>query len=91
MSLVRKRLRIAGRVQGVGFRYTAAETAHGLNLGGFVRNCQDGTVEAVAEGEAEHVAAFVAWCGHGPAGARVARVDVTDEAPAGEREFRIER
>jgi acylphosphatase len=91
MSLVRKHLRIAGRVQGVGFRYAAAETARALKLAGFVRNCQDGTVEAVAEGEAAAVAEFVAWCGHGPAGARVTRVDVTDEAPAGARDFRIER
>ena len=91
MSLVRQHLRIGGRVQGVGFRYAAAETAHGLSLGGFVRNCPDGTVEAVAEGEAAQVAAFVAWCGHGPVGARVTRVDVADERPAGERDFRIER
>ncbi len=91
MALARKRLRIAGRVQGVGFRFAAAEAARGLRLGGSVRNCQDGTVEAVAEGEAADVAAFVAWCGHGPAGARVTRVDAADEPPAGEREFRIER
>jgi acylphosphatase len=91
MPLARKRVQIAGRVQGVGFRYAAAETARRLNLAGSVRNCLDGTVEAVVEGEADDVAAFVAWCHRGPRAAAVARVDAVDETPVGERDFRIER
>jgi acylphosphatase len=53
-----------------------------------VRNNADGTVEAVFEGEPEQVDALVAWCGRGPAGARVDDVRVELEAPGGERGFR---
>jgi acylphosphatase len=91
MPLARKRVRIAGRVQGVGFRYAACDAARRLNLTGFVRNCQDGTVEAVVEGAPGDVDAFVSWCAHGPRGADVTRVEASDERPRGERDFRIER
>jgi len=53
-----------------------------------VRNNADGTVDAVFEGEQEHVDALVAWCRRGPGGARVDDVRVELEAPSGERGFR---
>jgi acylphosphatase len=48
-----------------------------------VRNCSDGTVEIIAQGERQHVQQLVTWCHNGPPGARVTRVEV-DWQPAGE-------
>jgi acylphosphatase len=70
------RLVITGRVQGVGYRAWAIETARRLELHGWVRNCADGGVELLAAGPAERVAAMVAACAEGPAAARVAAVEV---------------
>ena len=50
----------AGRVQGVGFRYTACQVARGHDVTGFVRNLPDGRVECVAEGESAEIKAFLA-------------------------------
>ena len=58
---MRKRAHVfySGRVQGVGFRYSAREVACGFEVTGFVRNLPDGRVELVAEGEEEEVKAFL--------------------------------
>ena len=77
--LVRKRLRITGRVQGVAFRASTVTIARTLGLAGWVANRADDSVEAVAEGDEAKVAAFIRWCHHGPPAARVDRVEVTDE------------
>lgn len=69
-------LKIAGHVQGVGFRYSMCKEARGLRLAGWVRNCSDGSVEAVAEGDDQALQQLVAWARHGPAGARVDSVSV---------------
>ena len=82
-------VRVHGRVQGVFFRAETADRARSLDLTGWVRNCPDGTVEAVFEGERERVESMVAWCGRGPAGAHVDSVDVKWEEPAGEAGFRV--
>jgi acylphosphatase len=79
---------IRGRVQGVGFRFAAAQRARARGLAGSVRNNPDGTVEAVFEGAPDAVDALVAWCGRGPSGARVDDVRVERETPRGERGFR---
>ena len=55
----RRLVRFHGQVQGVGFRYTAREIAAGFAVTGTVRNCPDGTVELVAEGEARELKAFL--------------------------------
>jgi len=81
--IVRKRLRITGRVQGVAFRASTVAAARNLGLSGWVANRADGSVEAVAEGDDTAVAALVRWCYHGPPAARVDRVEVTDEAVQG--------
>ena len=81
-------VKIAGRVQGVGFRYVTIHTARSRGVAGWVRNNADGTVEAVFEGAPAAVAALVAWCRRGPAGARVDDVAVEGEEPSGERGFR---
>jgi acylphosphatase len=85
----RARVRVRGRVQGVFFRVEARDRAHSLGLTGWVRNCPDGTVEAVFEGDEARVESMVGWCGRGPAGARVDAVDVKWEEPAGERGFAV--
>lgn len=87
--VIRKRVVVHGRVQGVFFRDTARRMAQSRGLGGWVRNTPEGTVEAVFEGEPEAVESMVAWCGEGPRGALVERVEVTGEEPEGLTEFRI--
>jgi acylphosphatase len=70
---------ISGRVQGVAFRHYAVKTARSLNLGGWVRNLDDGRVEALFEGDGTAADAMLAWCWRGPASARVTHVDVQEE------------
>ena len=70
------RVRVHGRVQGVGFREACVREAHRLGVAGWVRNRRDGTVEAMIAGGAEDVAAMIAWSRRGPPGARVDRVEV---------------
>jgi acylphosphatase len=82
---------VTGHVQGVFFRATCARRASDLELGGWVRNAPDGSVEAVFEGPAEAVESMLAWCREGPPGARVEEVRVTEEAPTGELGFRVTR
>ena len=62
---------IAGRVQGVGFRESMRIVAQALEINGWVRNCDDGSVEAVAQGDEYAVEQLVAWCQSGPPGANV--------------------
>lgn len=69
-------IRLYGRVQGVGFRYTARNRARSLGLRGWVRNLPDRTVEAVVEGEAEDIQRFNSWCRRGDPPARVDRADI---------------
>jgi len=70
-------------VQGVFFRETARRRALATGVAGYVRNCSDGSVEAVFEGEREAVERLVEFCREGPRRARVDWVDVESEQPAG--------
>ncbi|MDB5640962.1 MAG: acylphosphatase [Hyphomicrobiales bacterium] len=81
-------LRIAGLVQGVGFRQWTAREARARGLSGFVRNRHDGSVEAVFSGDADAVSALAEACGRGPYGSRVERVDVR---PAAEEDLALVR
>lgn len=81
---IRVHLRIHGRVQGVFFRQSTKEAADRLGLRGFVRNLDDGDVEAVGEGPPAAVEEWVSFCHRGPAQARVDRVDRTDAPPQGD-------
>ena len=78
--MIARRLTVHGRVQGVWYRAWAAEEAAALGISGWVRNRAEGTVELLAIGASEAVAAFIARCHEGPPRARVSRVDV-EEAP----------
>lgn len=86
---VRKRVVVAGRVQGVFFRDSCQREASAAGVAGWVRNRSDGAVEAVFEGEPEAVERMVTWCRHGPSQARVDRIEVDEEPPAAERGFRV--
>lgn len=72
------RLVITGRVQRVSFRYHTMMRARQLGLSGYVRNLPDGSVEAVAKGEAGAVAAFIEFCRQGSPAASVEGVDISE-------------
>ena len=80
---------MSGRVQGVYFRGACRAVARELGVRGWVRNRSDGTVELVAEGSRDAVGELIAWCRQGPPHADVWDVEIIDETPAGEREFRV--
>jgi acylphosphatase len=86
---VRRRLVVAGRVQGVWFRESCRREAVAAGVAGWARNLADGTVEVELEGPPAAVERVVAWCRHGPDQARVDRVDVEPRDPIGERAFRV--
>jgi acylphosphatase len=84
--LVRARVLVGGRVQGVFFRFETKRLARRLGVAGWVRNRRDGRVEAVFEGEKEDVERMIEFCRRGPSGARVSNVEVGWEEPTGEFE-----
>jgi len=75
MEKARLHVVIEGRVQGVFFRVSAREEACSLGLSGWVKNCWDGNVEAVFEGERDNVEQVLKWCRKGPPGAMVKNVE----------------
>lgn len=74
-----KRLRIRGRVQGVGFRFHMQRKARELGVAGWVRNRLDGTVEAVVQGAPDAVDAIIAAARRGPPGAIVREISIEDD------------
>lgn len=81
---------ISGRVQGVFFRAETRRAANGFNLTGWVRNRDDGRVEAVFEGEDESVEKMLEWCHIGPSAAKVKEVQIEEEPYTGEfRDFSV--
>jgi acylphosphatase len=87
--IVARRFVIAGRVQGVGFRYFAEDLARAENIAGYVRNLPDGRVEAVAEGDAESVERFERALHRGPRSAVVERVESETIPPEQRHGFSI--
>ncbi|MHB8781262.1 MAG: acylphosphatase [Candidatus Geothermincolia bacterium] len=80
---IRRRVVIAGVVQGVYFRQGTRERALRSGVTGWVSNRSDGKVEAVFEGEEALVLEMVEWCRSGPRGARVDSLDIADEPYTG--------
>ena len=78
---VRVHVHLFGRVQGVGFRYWAADEARLRGLVGWVRNLDSGAVEAVFQGPREAVEDVVRWCREGPDGAYVRDARVAWDEP----------
>ena len=88
----RVHLIIRGRVQGVYYRASMLQEARKLGLKGWVRNCADGSVEAIAEGRRDQLEKLISWCWQGPPGAAVAGIDPQwHPAQNSERDFAIKR
>jgi acylphosphatase len=87
--VVRYRVLISGRVQGVFFRASCREMAEQHGVNGWVRNLPDGSVEAVFEGPAGNVGRMVEWSHHGPGPAVVEDVRVQAEPPEGISGFQV--
>lgn len=91
MERIRAAVRVSGKVQGVFFRHSARLRATGLGLTGWIRNREDGDVDATVEGARDRVAEFIAWCRVGPPHAEVRELKVTESAATGEfSSFRVE-
>ncbi len=88
--LVGRRFSVKGRVQRVGFRLFVEDAARRENLRGYVRNEHDGSVEIIAEGDADSMARFEMAVRRGPSGARVDAVETTElEASSRFTSFRV--
>jgi acylphosphatase len=88
-SAVRRRVRASGRVQGVFFRDSVRSEASRRGVAGWVRNCGDGSVEAVFEGSQAAVSALVDYCRADPGHSRVEQLDVEPEEPEGLSGFEV--
>ncbi|HEY8544533.1 MAG TPA: acylphosphatase [Acidimicrobiales bacterium] len=86
-GVVRYRVVVTGRVQGVWYRESCRRTAERLGVGGWVRNRPDGSVEAAVEGPPAAVDRLLDWMREGPPRAVVEKVDPRLEDPAGDRAF----
>jgi acylphosphatase len=87
--MIRRRVIVTGRVQGVFFRQGCQREAVAMGVAGWVHNNNDGTVEAALEGDPDAVELVVSWMRVGPSGAVVTDVKVIDEALQGEHTFKI--
>jgi acylphosphatase len=85
----RRRVRAHGRVQGVFFRDSVRREAARRGVAGWVRNCSDGSVEAVFEGPPDAVAAMVDFCRAGPGHSSVERLDSDSEPAEGLESFDV--
>ena len=87
---VRAHVFVTGKVQGVYYRATTRDTAQKHDIDGWVRNLDDGRVEAVFEGPEEKIESMVEWCETGSPRARVDDVDVEYEDPDGIEGFEVQ-
>lgn len=91
-TVVARKFLISGEVQGVGYRFFAQRAAARHQVVGYVRNCPDGTVEALVEGPANNVEAFKHDLAAGPQWSEVRQVEEISLDPTGQySSFRIER
>lgn len=84
-------LKIKGIVQGVFFRQSTVEKARELDITGWIRNCEDGSVELEAEGDEGLLKVFIQWCSRGPRNAKVDEVERYDISPRDFVGFQIKR
>jgi acylphosphatase len=90
MTRKRAHVHVSGRVQGVFFRATTRDNAQDAGVDGWVKNLDDGRVEAVFEGDPDAVDAMVDFCYEGSDMASVSTVEVEEEDPAGIEGFKIQ-
>ena len=83
------KIHITGHVQGVGFRWSAANEARNRNIKGYVKNLSDGSVYLEAEGSLIQLNIFVDWCKKGPAFGSVESVTIDTSPPVNYLDFRI--
>lgn len=76
--MIHKNIRIFGRVQGVGFRYTTRNAAASYGIKGYVKNLPDGSVYIESEGPEKNVLEFVQWCRKGSDYSFVDHIEVED-------------
>jgi acylphosphatase len=88
---VRAEAFVSGTVQGVYYRASTRDAARERGVDGWVRNLEDGRVEAVFEGPEEHVESMVEWCHEGSPASNVEDVEVEYGDPQGEDGFEIRR
>lgn len=88
-GVVRRRVVVTGRVQGVWFRESCRREAAAAGVTGWIRNAEDGSVEAVLEGAQDDVERVLAWMRVGPPRATVANVEVHPEPPVGDTSFAV--
>ena len=81
---------VKGKVQGVGFRWSAANEARKRGINGLVKNLSDGTVYIEAEGYADLLNDYVEWCRNGPGLSNVESVETESFPPVNYYDFRIE-
>jgi acylphosphatase len=91
MSETRAHVFVSGRVQGVAYRANTRDTAREAGVSGWVKNLDDGRVEAVFEGDDEHVERMVEWCHSGSPAAAVEGVDTEYGDPEGLSGFEVRR
>ncbi|MFC7154685.1 acylphosphatase [Halomarina halobia] len=91
MSRTRARVYVSGKVQGVWYRDSTQSAARERGVDGWVRNLEDGRVEAVFEGREDAVESMIEWCHTGSDLARVREVAVEYEEPRGEDGFEMRR
>ena len=82
-------IKVFGKVQGVGFRYSSWLRARKLRLNGFVRNEPDGSVSVLVQGEPPAVDEFIAWAGQGPVFSKVKGMDILEQPIRELSDFRI--
>jgi acylphosphatase len=88
-AMIRRRVIVTGRVQGVFFRQGCHREAVAVGVAGWIHNNQDGTVEAALEGAPDAVERIVSWMRVGPSRAVVTGVKIIEETPLGEHTFMI--
>jgi len=83
------KIRVYGRVQGVGFRYSVQSMARSLGLKGWVANQSDGSVHTVIRGKTEDCHAFIQWCRRGPGYSWVERLELSEMNPEPLESFQV--
>ena len=90
MAAIARRVVVRGNVQGVFFRDSTRDRAQSRGVAGWVRNRDDGSVEALFEGDADAVESMVEFCRSGPGRADVSDVDVEEVEPEGLSSFEVQ-